>query len=127
LFEKHPYDQDTFRLVTRYEFSALTVSIELPKKRAIDWIILFVQFCKNWNIVLVEGADQGKFHKDDLLGIVYFSFQNYKPAICCSEAQWRNKKAFDKLLMKLDVKSWIIWIELVPKIKDLLEEPKLIF
>jgi hypothetical protein len=94
------YDQNTFRLITRYESSALAVSIRLPKKRVINWILLFEQFCKNWNFVLVEEADQGKIQKDELMGIVYFSFQNYKPAICCREVQWKNKKVFDELLMK---------------------------
>jgi hypothetical protein len=111
LFEKHPYDQDTFPLVTRYESSALVASIMLPKKRTINWIILFVQFCKNWNINLVEEANQDKLHKDFLMGIVYFSFQNYKPAICWSEVQWKNKKVFNELLTMLGQKTGLVGLK----------------
>jgi hypothetical protein len=108
LFEKHPYEQGSFRLVARYESSSLVVSRVFPKRRTINWIILFFQFCKNWNIILVEEADPNKLHKDLLMGIDYFSFQNYKPGICCSDVQWENERIFDILSLMFGLKVELV-------------------
>jgi hypothetical protein len=58
------------------------MKIVMPKERAINWIILFVKFCKDWNIILVDKVDNVNMDKEELTGVVVFPFHNYKPGIC---------------------------------------------
>jgi hypothetical protein len=109
------------------KFSSLKMLVIMPKKRAINWVILFAKLCKDLNIILVDYVDSKFTSKDELIGFVLFSFQNYKPAICCDKIDWENKEVFDNLLLKCGTKSWISWMEMARRIATLLKDPKITF